>query len=219
MQVFWRSAAVRVRQVALAVGGSEILHSGYAGKLFRNGQARHFGWHRTMKRTPQGRAGAARRAFRPATLIFLVLTLWPVWSFAQGIAAPTCNAADPDQVRLQVSVTGMRSTDGNIAITIYPDDPVHFLDGAYKVARQQVPVTLPVTHACFVVGAPGFYAVALFHDDNNSGHFETNRLGLPAKGYGFSNNPTLYFGPPALSRVRFDAHRGDNTITVQLKYW
>jgi len=129
-----------------------------------------------------------------------------------------CDAANPNEIRLQVSVSGMRSTEGNVAITIYPDDPSHFLDGAYKVARQQVPVTLPVTHACFVLDAPAYYAVALFHDHNNSGHFDTTVLGLPAKGYGFSNNPTLYFGPPDLSRVRFSARPGDNPVSIQLKY-
>ena len=107
---------------------------------------------------------------------------------AQDGTSPLCNPADPNEVRLQVSVTGMRSTDGNVAITIYPDDPVHFLDGAYKVARQQVPVSLPVTHACFVVTAPGYYAVALFHDDNNSGHFDTTSLGLPPRAM---DSPTI----------------------------
>jgi uncharacterized protein (DUF2141 family) len=149
-----------------------------------------------------------------AVLAGLLLSPWA----ARADGPPACNEADPQQARLQVSVGGMNSAKGSVNITIYPDDPAHFLDGAYKLARQAVPVTLPVTHACFVVPRPGYYAVALFHDDNNSGHFETTRLGLPAKGYGFSNNPTLYFGPPGLSRVRFSAHVGDNPIAIEMKY-
>jgi hypothetical protein len=90
----------------------------------------------------------------------------------------------------------MRSGRGNITITMYPDEPSHFLDGAYKVARQEVAVTLPVTSACFALPAPGYYAVALFHDENDDHHLNTNALGIPTEGYGFSNNPTLYFGPP-----------------------
>ncbi len=112
----------------------------------------------------------------------------------------------------------MRSAKGNITITIYPDDPSHFLDGAYKVARQQLPVTLPVTSACFALPAPGHYAVALFQDENDNHHFDTNSLGIPTEGYGFSNNPTLYFGPPDLSRVRFSVHSGDNPIAIRMKY-
>jgi uncharacterized protein (DUF2141 family) len=133
-------------------------------------------------------------------------------------APPACNPGDTAQVRLQVSVDGMRSTAGNITITIYPDDAAHFLDGKYKLARQSVPVTLPVTHACFAMAAPGFYAVALFHDENANGHFDTSMLGLPEEGYGFSNNPTLYVGPPSLAQARFAAHAGDNPVAVRLKY-
>jgi uncharacterized protein (DUF2141 family) len=118
-----------------------------------------------------------------------------------------------------VSVSGMRSANGNVTITIYPDEPSHFLDGTYKVARQEVPVTLPVTSACFALPAPGYYAVALFHDENGDHHLNTNALGIPTEGYGFSNNPTLYFGPPELAKVRFFLHPGDNPIAIRMKYY
>src|SRR5579864_8327859 len=130
-----------------------------------------------------------------------------------------CGTAAPDQGALRVSVSGMRSAKGNVTITIYPDDAAHFLDGKYKVARQQVPTTLPITTACFVLPAPGNYAVALFHDENANGHLDTNALGIPTEGYGFSNNPTLYFGPPDLGRVRFTFHPGDNGVDVRMKYY
>jgi uncharacterized protein (DUF2141 family) len=162
-----------------------------------------------------GSAGPVQRVFWMAALIWLIL---PPRS-SQADTPAVCNAADPNQVRLQVSVSGVHSTKGNITITIYPDEPSHFLDGKYRVTRQHVAATLPVTRTCFVVPAPGYYAVALFHDKNNTGHFETTLLGLPAEGFGFSNNPTLYFGPPDLSRVRFYAHPGDNLIAIQLKYY
>lgn len=130
-----------------------------------------------------------------------------------------CDATGADKAALKVSVSGMRSASGNVTITIYPDDAAHFLDGKFKVARQTLPVTLPVTTACFVLPAPGIYAVALFHDENANGHLDTNALGIPTEGYGFSNNPTLYFGPPDLSRVRFAAHPGDNRVDVRMKYY
>ena len=130
-----------------------------------------------------------------------------------------CDTVAAAQGALQVDVSGMRSAKGNVTITIYPDDAAHFLDGKFKVARQQVPTTLPVTSACFVLPAPGVYAVALFHDENADGHLNTNALGIPTEGYGFSNNPTLYFGPPDLSRVRFALHPGDNRVEVRMKYY
>lgn len=130
-----------------------------------------------------------------------------------------CDAAAPNQGSLRVSISGMRSAKGNVTVTIYPDDAAHFLDGKFKVARQQLPVTLPVTTACFVLPAPGVYAVALFHDENGNGHLDTNALGIPTEGYGFSNNPTLYFGPPDIGRVRLTLHPGDNGVDVRMKYY
>jgi len=130
-----------------------------------------------------------------------------------------CDAATPQQGKLHVTVSGMRSAKGNVTITIYPDDAAHFLDGKFKVARQTVPVTLPVTTACFLLPAPGAYAVALFHDENADGHLNTSALGIPTEGAGFSNNPTLYFGPPSLDKVRFTLHPGDNGVDVRVKYY
>ncbi|TWB41131.1 DUF2141 domain-containing protein [Nitrospirillum pindoramense] len=138
---------------------------------------------------------------------------------ATPMPGPACDAGDSGQVRLRISVTGMRSAQGNVTITVYPDDAAHFLDGAYKVARQILPVTLPMTEACIVVPQAGHYAVALFHDENDNGHFDTTMLGIPAEGYGFSNNPTLYLGPPDLSKVRIPAQAGDNPVSVLMKYY
>jgi len=155
---------------------------------------------------------------RRAAFGALLLALAPLSRPAHAETPPECTTAAV-QVRLQISVSGMRNRAGNVTVTIYPDEPGHFLDGRYKLARQSVPVTLPVTHLCFAFAKPGYYAVALFHDENNNGHFDTTLLGLPAEGFGFSNNPTLYLGPPDLSKVRFEAHPGDNPISVQMKYY
>ncbi|MDB5393120.1 MAG: hypothetical protein JWM91_626 [Rhodospirillales bacterium] len=158
-------------------------------------------------------------AFKIAALGGLALSLWPPGQAAYADTTPSCNATEPNQVPLQINVSGMRSAKGNITITIYPDEPSHFLDGSYKVVRQQLPVTLPVTSACFILTAAGYYAVALFHDENNNHHLDTNSLGMPTEGYGFSNNPTLYFGPPELKQVRFSVHPDNPPIAIRMKYY
>jgi uncharacterized protein (DUF2141 family) len=149
----------------------------------------------------------------------LGLALLPSLGFQMANAATLpCNAANPTQVRLEVSVSGMRTTKGQIVITIYPDAQKGFLKGAYKLAEQRLPVVLPVTRACFVMPAPGYYAVALFGDVNDNDHFDLTALGLPAEGYGFSNNPQLVFGPPKIGKVRFPGHIGENQIDVRMQY-
>lgn len=151
-------------------------------------------------------------------LIGLAMMLCMVFQLANAAVTP-CDPANPAQVRLQVSVSGMRSTKGQIVITIYPDAQKGFLKGAYKLAEQRLPVALPVTYACFGVPTPGYYAVALFGDVNDNDHFDLTALGIPAEGYGFSNNPHLFFGPPGIAKVRFPAHPGDNQIAVRMQYY
>jgi uncharacterized protein (DUF2141 family) len=165
---------------------------------------------------PIDRDGEGRPHFM-MTAVALAALLLPTPA-ARADTPATCTGGT-GKAPLTVSVSGMRSDKGNITITIYPDDAPHFLDGAYKLARQMVPVTLPVTTACFVLPAPGTYAVALFHDENDDHHLNTNALGIPTEGYGFSNNPTLYFGPPGLDKVRFSLHPGDNPIAIRMKYY
>ena len=152
-------------------------------------------------------------------LLRLAILLWLISPPIANAANLPCDAANPAQVRLQVSVSGMRTTQGQIVIAVYPDAQKGFLKGAHKLAEQRLPVVLPVTHACFGMPAPGYYAVALFGDVNDNDHFDLTVLGLPAEGYGFSNNPHLVFGPPAIGKVRFPAHIGDNQIVIRMQYY
>ena len=42
----------------------------------------------------------------------------------------------------------------------------------------------------------GNYAVSVYHDENNNNILETTGLfGIPLEPYGFSNNPSMRFGP------------------------
>lgn len=129
-----------------------------------------------------------------------------------------CNPADPAQVRLRIRIDNIHSAKGSINITIYPDDARHFLDGKYKLLRQRAPVVLPVTEVCIAMPAAANYAIALYQDLNDNGHFDTTFIGLPDEPYGFSNNPRLVLGPPGLEDVRFAAQPGDNQIAIRLRH-
>jgi uncharacterized protein (DUF2141 family) len=174
---------------------------------------------RSPFRVVDARPHGSRKTRAVVALCALVLFLCTGGHPARADDAHACSEVGPGQAPLRISVSGMRSADGNITITIYPDEPAHFLDGKFKVARQHLPVTLPVTNACFALAAPATYAVALFHDENDNQHLDTNALGIPTEGYGFSNNPTLYFGPPDLGRVRFALNAGGTSIAIKMKYY
>jgi uncharacterized protein (DUF2141 family) len=118
--------------------------------------------------------------------------------------------------KLTVQVTGVRSAQGEVAITVYPDDRRRFLAKGGKVARIRVPAA-GMVHACLWL-PPTNYAVAIYHDADGDRDFKRTLVGLPAEGFGFSNNPETKIGLPPLSAVRFRLPTGEGTISIQMRY-
>ena len=62
----------------------------------------------------------------------------------------------------------------------------------------------------------GNYAVSVYHDENNNGILETGGVfGIPVEPYGFSNNPTMTFGPSFKKSVF--KMSSDKNISIKLK--
>jgi uncharacterized protein (DUF2141 family) len=118
--------------------------------------------------------------------------------------------------KLTVYVNGVRSAQGEVAITVYPDDKRRFLARSGKLARARVRAASSV-HACFWL-APANYEVAVYHDSNGDRDFDRNFVGMPAEGFGFSNNPETTVGLPPISAARFRLPPGDGSVSIQMKY-
>ena len=56
---------------------------------------------------------------------------------------------------------------------------------------------------------PGKYAFKYFHDENNDNEINTNFMGIPKEGYGFSNNAKGTFGPPPFEKMVFELTKSD----------
>jgi len=59
---------------------------------------------------------------------------------------------------------------------------------------------------------PGKYAFKYFHDENNDEKINTNFMGIPKEGYGFSNNAKGTFGPPSFDKMLFEITKSDTMI-------
>ena len=62
---------------------------------------------------------------------------------------------------------------------------------------------------------PGHYAVMITHDENGNGKLDTNVVGMPLEGYGFSNNPRV-MRKPTWDEARFEIGKDDVAIDVAL---
>jgi uncharacterized protein (DUF2141 family) len=134
-----------------------------------------------------------------------------------ALAAPAC-AGQPTATRLTVQVSGLRSPKGEVAVTLYPDEPRRFLAPKGKLLRERAPTKEPTTSVCFWLPKPGHYAVAVYHDENGDRDFNRTIVGMPAEGFGFSNNPSTKTGLPSYRAVRFEAGPGETQLRVMLRY-
>jgi uncharacterized protein (DUF2141 family) len=65
----------------------------------------------------------------------------------------------------------------------------------------------------------GNYAIASYHDENGNGKLDTNALGMPEEGYGFSNDARGTFGPPKFSEAVFEFDgKTDKAIAFSIQY-
>jgi uncharacterized protein (DUF2141 family) len=141
-------------------------------------------------------------------------------AFAAEETATSCSAANAAAAgpRLYITATGARRVAGNITFTLYGANPARFLAHKGKLALIHVPLSSTEAVGCFVVSVPGVYAVAIYHDENNDHHFGRTLIGMPAEGYGFSNNARIFLAPPPFRSVQFPVGAGVTRIAIRLRY-
>lgn len=85
---------------------------------------------------------------------------------------------------VSVPVSTVRSSNGLVFVALY--EQRNWLEpGRYLVAKK-VPARKGMVVARFDNLPRGRYAVAVWHDENANNRVDTNALGLPKEGYGFS---------------------------------
>jgi uncharacterized protein (DUF2141 family) len=120
---------------------------------------------------------------------------------------------------ITVTISHLRNNSGHALISLFregegfPDQPARaFRKERVSIVDKQVVIHFP--------GIPGgSYAIAILHDENDDTKMNTNWLGLPKEGYGFSNNIMGTFGPPPYNRARFSHVAGNETsVEIRTKY-
>lgn len=136
---------------------------------------------------------------------------------AQPTPPPGCTGT-PSATWINVHAEGLRNSEGLLAITLYADKPEKFLARRGSLYVGRVDATQGTTSGCIFVPRPGVYALALYHDENANRSFDRTGIGLPAEGYGFSNNPATLAGLPSFRSVRLNIPRTGMSTRVQMKY-
>ena len=137
----------------------------------------------------------------------LVFASHPETSFAQSSSCPG----------IHINILNIRNSTGTIACALF-DSPTGFPIEYLRYATSMMAIEIRDTQArCdFLHIPPGTYALVVIHDENRNGKLDTNWMGIPKEGYGFSSDAKAGFGAPSFSaaKVRYDGGTLDLTITL-----
>jgi len=134
-----------------------------------------------------------------------------------GIAFALTMAAEAIGADLTVTVLGVRSDRGQIALGLY-EGAASWPDGtpAFQIDLPAAPATLSYV---FKDLPQGRYALSGFHDENANGRFDTGFLGLPREGFIFSRDRKPRFSSPGFEACAIDVGAAGTHITVSVQYW
>jgi len=120
---------------------------------------------------------------------------------------------------IHVTILGIRNSVGTVDCALF-DSPNGFPRDVLHSAMRLVVMKVPNTEArCDFEGIPpGTYALVVLHDENMNGKIDTNWLGVPKEGYGFSNDAKAAFRAPSFSDASFVYDGKTLDLTITLRY-
>jgi len=128
-----------------------------------------------------------------------------------------CAASDTG---IRVVVRGLRNNLGRVGCSLF-NGPDGFPRVAAKALRSMWAQKHEQVAVCDFTGVPaGTYAVTVLDDTNQNGKMDFNFIGLPKKGYGFSNDAKATLSPPSFSAASFSySGEGSLPVTINIVYW
>lgn len=119
--------------------------------------------------------------------------------------------------KLIVKATNVRSTKGKVGVAVF-NTAKGFPDVPASLKRVRVDIEGTTATAVIDDLEPGTYAVAVTHDENGNDKIDTNFLGIPKEGYGFSNDARRRTGPPSFNAAKFNLNGASQTVTIKMGY-
>jgi uncharacterized protein (DUF2141 family) len=118
-----------------------------------------------------------------------------------------------------VNVLNIRNSTGTVACALF-ESPDGFPTDYLRVATNIMMIRVRKAQArCdFEAIPPGTYAIAVIHDENMNGKLDTNWLGFPVEGYGFSRGAQRFIGVPSFPAASFPYDGRNLDLTVTLHY-
>jgi uncharacterized protein (DUF2141 family) len=159
-------------------------------------------------------------ALGKAGALVLALASAPALAANHGVHLPPLGCSGPpSETWLNVTIDKIRSDRGVIALTVYPDDKRKFLIDGGSLYVVRAPARVEKVKMCLFLPQPGIYALAVYHDEDNSGALNRiGPMGLPAEGFGFSGNPSSIESLLEFRSVRLAVPRTNLSTRIKMRY-
>ena len=130
-------------------------------------------------------------------------------------AAPIVRASAARRGEIRVVVRGLRNGEGRVGCSLF-NDAEGFPRNREKGYRQMWTPIHNGSAVCEFKGIPaGTYAVAVLHDENSDGKMDFNWIGMPTKGYGFSNGAKATLLAPSFDAASF-GYDGEGILSIAI---
>jgi uncharacterized protein (DUF2141 family) len=125
----------------------------------------------------------------------------------------------PAGEKLVLKIEGLRSNKGYVLVSVFKGSE-GYPDKHEKAFRKfQLKINNKVATVDISSIPDGEYAIAILHDENHDGKMNTNWIGWPKEGFGFSNNVMGTFGPPSFNKAKI-SYKGDALqVNIRTKYF
>ncbi|RQO66398.1 hypothetical protein DBR43_29720 [Pedobacter sp. KBW06] len=120
------------------------------------------------------------------------------------------------QGQLKITVPNVNKIEGKIQVSLY-NTKDRFIRKGQEYKSQTRKVNSNSETFIFKDLPVGTYAVALYHDENSDGKCNTNLIGIPKEGYGFSQNFKPSLSAPKFDDAKFKLEK-ETEIIIKLIY-
>ena len=96
------------------------------------------------------------------------------------------------QYSLRVEINNLENNKGVVIVDLLDKHEETVMDEKSEITNNKCTIIFEDLKA-------GTYAIRCFHDENNNGELDTNFIGIPKEGFGFSNDAFGKFGPKKFS--------------------
>lgn len=131
------------------------------------------------------------------------------------LGSPTPVVADGASI--VVEVEGLRSGRGAVRGALFAS-PRGWTEEGRQLATCEARIEGRRSVCVFDGVAPGEYAVAFLHDEDDDGELDRDFIGWPQEGFGFSNDAPIVLSPPGFESAVFVHSGAEQVVRATARY-